>query len=336
MGIIAKSYYISHIEKLIITASSWRRPFDDLYDAINGRLDADNLSSNFRFLSSQVNYSDSTGFFSGTSVAASLLEIIPKGYHDMHFVCYAQKLCIFPGRAEVGGNLARIKTRINLNITALSFISGSLVAGNTIGVFLNQEANITQSDIFLYNVTANTLQGSVHTGLYNSTATSSKRGLFSFIWMESSNAQAWEFLTPPVSPFSYRWADSEAIAHPVFSFSYNATSARVSSIIQTMNLSTYRYEYDLAGNISGTSNACRLLNGLSASLDDAFTIDRYCFTDGVNNWATNGYLRNSAVTFVGVEMTTTGASIKLLTSTFAGNFYLKVASKLNYNRLFNA
>lgn len=316
MAIIAKAYNITHIDSLAIKVSSWNRPFDDLYDELNGRLDSANLSSNFSFLSSQITFNDSTNFFSATSLQNHVKEILPPGFHDIHFFAYGSKLCVFPGRAEVDGMLVRLKSRLNLDITSVSFTTGSLTTGQYVGVLINPQPIITATDILLVNITETNsivLDGAAKTGLYDGTATSRKRALYSFLWMDHSQAFDHEFLTPPVTAHTYELTRSEALAHPVFGDGMETatgTSGAVcgvtTGIIRFFNLSTWRYNWELEGNTPNSDKYVMATN-ISNSLEDRFIHDKIWIRETNGNIGHKGNIATSGLlnTFV-LSFTNTG------------------------------
>lgn len=284
MAMIAKSYYISHIPKLVIKVSSWKRPFDDLYDALNGELNSENLSSNFTVNSCQITVSSTAQFSSATTLREQLLEALPKGYHDLHFYVYGGEsgsfpsaigmLSIFPGRAEVNGSVVRVKERLNIRLSSVAWVTASKVLFNAtgtfsavhyFGVFLNNTPIITASDIFLQDLTtsASSLYGTNKTGLYSNSSTSSKRAFYTFAltsfgsWVEDN-----EFLTPPVTPHSYLLPNSEAYGNQNYGglgywsstgLGTQTSGGSTSAIYRHFNATTWRYDYQLIGRVHSST-----------------------------------------------------------------------------------
>jgi hypothetical protein len=297
MGTVAKAYYLTHVDGLVIHASSWNRPFDDLYDQLNGCLDSQNLSANFTIDASMVNFSSTITSYSATSLDNHIKELLPDGYHDLHFFCYGGKMAIFPGRAEVDGIAARVNSRIDISLTNAQFITGSLTVDNYIGVFINPEAILTASDFFLINVTQASMVGDNTLGLYYSGSVGSrKRGIFSFLWTTQSMAVNHEFLTPPVTAQSYTIAPSEARLHQLFSVQFEsatgastaASISRVSAVVQMFNLSTWRYDYAITGRFEPTSGSSVILENISGKLQRRYYVERGFFRGASTNHVFKG------------------------------------------------
>lgn len=296
MATLAKSYYITHIDSLIIEASSFRRPFDDLYDELNGFLNSENLASNFAVGATQVSVTDTSTFYSATQLEDLLFQSVPKGFHDIHFFAYGRgsafgsipTLSVFPGRAEVHGRICRVQSKLNLTISSISFLSNSFTlfvpSGSYsetfhVGVFINQANVITASDIFLYSVTATTLFGTNKMGLYNTSQTSSKRGLYTFAIPSINTSSSYvgvadnEFLTPPITTHAYQLEESEARNLLYFGYATATGLGTTTSggfhtaIYRFFNMSTWRYDYETVGRLVTASTTAYNIFNMNTTYD---------------------------------------------------------------------
>lgn len=314
MSTIAKSYYITHVDSLIIEASSFRRPFDDLYDELNGLLNSDNLSTNLALAGSGIIFIDTSTFYTATNLQDHLTELLPPGYHDVHFFAYgnatatARRLCVFPGRIETLGTITRVKSRLNMDISSIPFLSASFsLSGTTsfVGVFVNQVAVLTASDFFLYNVTGQTLAGHQKFGLYNSTATSAKRGLYSFMIMANGDIVDNEFLTPPVNSHRYLLTESEALQHTLYKTGYAATSGLgntgsggfVTAVHRSFDMSMWRYSYEVVARPgSATSTIVQLASYADVNVQDKQFIEFQTYDAGNYTINTSFLIKNNTAT----------------------------------------
>lgn len=314
MATLAKAYYVTHIDGLKIDASSWRRPFDDLYDELNGRLDSNNLAASLTFNSDKVIFSSTLGYYSATSLSGHFREVVPQGYNDVHFLACGPKLSIFPGRFENDGIISRIKSRIDLNVTAMNLLdtTDGLTGVMNIAVIFNAVANITASDIFICPdtggtripalATANAKLGVYVTGSFPAT-TLRRRALYSFVYdMTASGGTDNEFYTPPVNAQAYTLRDSEAIVHPLFKQAYvtgtGLNSGGVTAIHRFFNRSTYRYDWEFEGRFLTSTNVLNLTawSGVGLGEDGEFSLDGIVFRGAGGTWCFNGHFLNSAST----------------------------------------
>jgi hypothetical protein len=269
MAIIAKSYYITHIKNLIINASSWRRPFDDLYDELNGGLDSANLAPGFNFPGSQVSFSSTLTNYSATQVTAHLRELMPDGYNDLHFFAFGNYLKIFPGVIEIDGEYAYRDTSIVINISDIkaydsagstteaiqsnSIYSISLIAGEITASNINLHRNLINLDetVFGYN----------NLGVYTTSTpdTGRRRLVYSIATDACSTVSDHEYFTPPISEHNYLIKESEALADRRFVTDFASAGqnvgGKISSVLRIFNMDTWRYHFYVTGMLSaGTGN----------------------------------------------------------------------------------
>lgn len=289
MAIIIKSYNITHIKDLTIEVSDVKKPFDDLYDELNGFLDSSNFSSGFSIGSSQVIISASDLFISATTVNDWLKEAPIRGYNDIHFFAHGQDpkiLTIFPGRMEVNGTVTKVKQRFDLSMTnSIShFLTGSFTIGTVYAVLMPQEEAITNQGsqsfkiVSVDNISASLGINLDKNGYYHS---ESYRCVYTFYYDVNSRVSDWEFIDPPRIGQRYNLSAQEVSEVNYFNnFSYNPTTsacARYCQVTRIFDMNEWRYYYEAFGTLNSSSFTSTLFTHVLSNEDwllDSFKIER--------------------------------------------------------------